>query len=138
MLQVGACKAKIEEVHGYEASSQKIIFSGKILTDEDTFGGAGVKDNDFVVCMTKPKVRVVARTRADVDACASAVACLCRRLAGLSPPWLPPLLPPLLRLPHPLLPRALVAPPRLLRRPLLLPLLPLRALPAVRRRRVWC
>ena len=54
--QVGNCKRLIEESRNVEASSLKIIHSGKVLNDDDTFAGVGVKENDFLVYMAKPKV----------------------------------------------------------------------------------
>ncbi len=56
VVQVLKCKQLIEESKNVEASSLKIIHAGKILADEDTFGGVGVKENDFLVYMAKPKV----------------------------------------------------------------------------------
>ncbi|PWN88638.1 UV excision repair protein Rad23 [Acaromyces ingoldii] len=53
---IGSVKSKIESVHGHAASAQKIIFSGKILTDNDTVASCGVKEKDFLVLMvSKPK-----------------------------------------------------------------------------------
>lgn len=55
-LQISAVKGKIESQHGHQAASQKIIFSGKILTDSDTVQSCGVTEKDFLVLMvSKPK-----------------------------------------------------------------------------------
>ncbi|KAJ3778745.1 hypothetical protein EV361DRAFT_945857 [Lentinula raphanica] len=53
---IGAIKAKIEQYHGFQASSQKVIYAGKILTDDKTLESCGFKEKDFLVVMvTKPK-----------------------------------------------------------------------------------
>lgn len=55
--QIATVKGKIESSHGHQAASQKIIFSGKILTDADTVQSCGVSEKDFLVLMvSKPKV----------------------------------------------------------------------------------
>ncbi|CAA7263206.1 unnamed protein product [Cyclocybe aegerita] len=49
-------KAKIEQSHAHPAASQKIIYSGKILTDDKTIDSCGIKEKDFLVLMvSKPK-----------------------------------------------------------------------------------
>lgn len=53
---VGTLKTKIEAAHGYPASTQKVIYSGKILSDDKTIESCGVKEKDFFVLMVaKPK-----------------------------------------------------------------------------------
>ncbi|KAJ4498279.1 hypothetical protein C8R41DRAFT_757440 [Lentinula lateritia] len=52
---IGAIKAKIEQYQGFAASSQKIIYAGKILTDDKTLESCGFKEKDFLVLMvSKP------------------------------------------------------------------------------------
>ncbi|KAJ1974533.1 UV excision repair protein rad23 [Dimargaris cristalligena] len=52
-------KQKIEISQGCKPENQKIVFSGKILTDGQTVGDTGVTEKDFMVVMiTKPKVPV--------------------------------------------------------------------------------
>lgn len=56
--QVGELKARIEsELNLGEPASQKLIFSGKILKDDQTLGSAKVKEGDFIVIMVS-KARV--------------------------------------------------------------------------------
>jgi UV excision repair protein RAD23 len=49
---VAALKARIQEDKGFEASSQKLIYSGKILQDANTVGSYNIEEKGFVVCMT--------------------------------------------------------------------------------------
>ncbi|KAJ2825657.1 UV excision repair protein rad23 [Coemansia sp. 'formosensis'] len=50
-------KQKVEESQGYPQDTQKLIFSGKILTDTQTVGELNISENDFMVVMAvKPKV----------------------------------------------------------------------------------
>ena len=46
---VGALKSKIEAEHGHLASSQKLIYAGKILTDDKVVKDLGIKEKDFLV-----------------------------------------------------------------------------------------
>ncbi|ORX70624.1 UV excision repair protein Rad23 [Linderina pennispora] len=49
-------KNKVEAEHGFPASTQKLIFAGKILTDTQTVGEIKITEKDFMVMMTvKPK-----------------------------------------------------------------------------------
>lgn len=50
-LQIASVKSKIQSGHGHQASSQKIIYSGKILADTDTVQSCGVSEKDFLVLM---------------------------------------------------------------------------------------
>jgi len=53
---VAALKAKIHELQGHPVAIQKIIYSGKILTDDKTVDSCGIKEKDFLVLMvSKPK-----------------------------------------------------------------------------------
>ncbi|PPQ70692.1 hypothetical protein CVT24_000174 [Panaeolus cyanescens] len=53
---IGTLKSKIEESQGHPAIVQKIIYSGKILTDDKTVEACGIKEKDFLVLMvSKPK-----------------------------------------------------------------------------------
>ncbi|KAJ3733632.1 UV excision repair protein Rad23 [Lentinula guzmanii] len=53
---IGDIKAKIEQYQGFAASSLKVIYSGKILTDDKTLESCGFKEKDFLVVMVaKPK-----------------------------------------------------------------------------------
>ncbi|KAJ1644238.1 UV excision repair protein rad23 [Coemansia asiatica] len=45
-------KQKVEEAQGFPASTQKLIFSGKILTNEQTIEEIKITENDFMVVMT--------------------------------------------------------------------------------------
>ncbi|KAJ2359496.1 UV excision repair protein rad23 [Coemansia sp. RSA 2618] len=49
-------KAKVEESQGFPADTQKLVFSGKILKDDQTIEEIKIKESDFMVVMTvKPK-----------------------------------------------------------------------------------
>ncbi|KAJ2867846.1 UV excision repair protein rad23 [Coemansia aciculifera] len=49
-------KQKVEESQGYPKATQKLIFSGKILTDTQTVEELNISENDFMVVMAvKPK-----------------------------------------------------------------------------------
>ncbi|KAJ1964602.1 UV excision repair protein rad23 [Dipsacomyces acuminosporus] len=49
-------KVKVEESQGFPADTQKLIFSGKILTDTQTVEELKISEKDFMVVMTvKPK-----------------------------------------------------------------------------------
>ncbi|KAF9071139.1 hypothetical protein BDP27DRAFT_1219815 [Rhodocollybia butyracea] len=53
---IGSLKSVIETQQGFSAASQKVIYAGKILTDEKTLEGCGFKEKDFLVLMVaKPK-----------------------------------------------------------------------------------
>jgi hypothetical protein len=54
---VGDLKSKIQDTQGHVVSSQKIIYSGKILADDKTIESLSIKEKDFLVLMvSKPKV----------------------------------------------------------------------------------
>ncbi len=44
-------KEKISAEKGWEATQQKLIYSGKILKDVDTIGSYNVEEKGFIVCM---------------------------------------------------------------------------------------
>lgn len=53
---IGALKEKISAEKGWEPSSQKLIYSGKILQDDNTIESYKIEEKGFIVCMTsKPK-----------------------------------------------------------------------------------
>ncbi|WFD36428.1 UV excision repair protein rad23 [Malassezia cuniculi] len=55
VLQV---KQKIQEEKGHAAELQKLIYAGKILTDDKTLGDYEIKEKDFLVVMvSKPKAK---------------------------------------------------------------------------------
>lgn len=55
---VSAVKRKIEESQGFAAENQKLIYSGKILSDDKTMGEYEIKEKDFLVVMvSKPKAK---------------------------------------------------------------------------------
>ncbi|KAK7908636.1 UV excision repair protein Rad23 [Apiospora marii] len=54
---VSAVKQRIADEKGWDPKSQKLIYSGKILKDEDTVETYKIEEKGFVVCMVnKPKV----------------------------------------------------------------------------------
>ena len=53
---IGAVKEKISQEKGWDASTQKLIYSGKILQDDNTIESYKIEEKGFIVCMTsKPK-----------------------------------------------------------------------------------
>ncbi|SPO26125.1 uncharacterized protein UTRI_02401 [Ustilago trichophora] len=53
---IGTIKSKIQQEQGHAPELQKIIFSGKILTDDKTVADCNIKEKDFLVVMvSKPK-----------------------------------------------------------------------------------
>ena len=55
--QVGKVKTVIQAAQGFDASLQKLIFAGKILSDGQTLEEVKVGEGAFLVCMVS-KVRV--------------------------------------------------------------------------------
>ena len=55
--QVGQVKTIIQTAQGFDASLQKLIFAGKILSDGQTLEEAKVGEGAFLVCMVS-KVRL--------------------------------------------------------------------------------
>ncbi|CAF9904960.1 hypothetical protein IMSHALPRED_000223 [Imshaugia aleurites] len=54
--QIGQVKEKISNDKGWEASQQKLIYSGKILQDANTVESYNIEEKGFIVCMiSKPK-----------------------------------------------------------------------------------
>ncbi|KAL9072817.1 MAG: hypothetical protein Q9161_003359 [Pseudevernia consocians] len=54
--QIGQVKEKISSEKGWEASQQKLIYSGKILQDVNTVESYNIEEKGFIVCMiSKPK-----------------------------------------------------------------------------------
>ncbi|KAF4975851.1 hypothetical protein FZEAL_7407, partial [Fusarium zealandicum] len=53
---ISAVKEKISAEKGWEPKQQKLIYSGKILKDEETVASYNIEEKGFVVCMVnKPK-----------------------------------------------------------------------------------
>lgn len=53
---IAALKQKISEEKGWDTSTQKLIYSGKILQDDNTIESYKIEEKNFIVCMTsKPK-----------------------------------------------------------------------------------
>jgi UV excision repair protein RAD23 len=53
---VSAVKERISAEKGWDPKHQKLIYSGKILKDDDTVGSYNIEEKGFVVCMVnKPK-----------------------------------------------------------------------------------
>ncbi|KAL2752833.1 hypothetical protein ACRALDRAFT_2029969 [Sodiomyces alcalophilus JCM 7366] len=58
---ISSVKEKIAQEKGWEAKDQKLIYSGKILKDEDTVESYKIEEKGFVVCMVnKPKPKPAA------------------------------------------------------------------------------
>ncbi len=71
----------LEETKSLDAASMRIIHSGKVLADADTFGSVGVKEGDFLVYMSKPKAAVRPRCVC-LDVCAYVFLCFCLERGG--------------------------------------------------------
>ncbi|CAK1361196.1 uncharacterized protein RHO25_005206 [Cercospora beticola] len=53
---IGSVKEKISAEKGWDPSTQKLIYSGKILQDDNTIESYKIEEKGFIVCMTsKPK-----------------------------------------------------------------------------------
>ncbi|KAJ3493225.1 hypothetical protein NMY22_g20237 [Coprinellus aureogranulatus] len=66
---IATLKAKIEQEHAHPVSAQKIIYSGKILSDDKTIESCGIKEKDFLVLMvSKPKPAAVPAAAASTSA----------------------------------------------------------------------
>jgi UV excision repair protein RAD23 len=53
---IGALKEKILAEKGWEIAQQKLIYSGKILQDQNTISSYNIEEKGFIVCMiSKPK-----------------------------------------------------------------------------------
>ena len=48
---VAQLKVKVHAAQGFEPDTQKLIYAGKILKDDQALSTCGVKENDFLVCM---------------------------------------------------------------------------------------
>ncbi|KXS19213.1 UV excision repair protein Rad23 [Gonapodya prolifera JEL478] len=54
--KISDVKAKIEQTQGHPVAAQKLIFSGKVLADDQTVESYKIQEKDFMVIMvTKPK-----------------------------------------------------------------------------------
>ncbi|KAI9502024.1 UV excision repair protein rad23 [Coemansia spiralis] len=62
-------KQKVEESQGYPVETQKLIYLGKILTDEKTVDEVQISEKEFMVVMTvKPKAKPKAEPKAESKA----------------------------------------------------------------------
>lgn len=50
-IQIASVKSKIKDTQGHAVELQKIIYSGKILTDAQTVEECKIKEKDFLVVM---------------------------------------------------------------------------------------
>ncbi|KAI9183686.1 UV excision repair protein rad23 [Blastocladiella emersonii ATCC 22665] len=67
-------KEKLAESQGFDVASQKLIYSGKILADDQTVEALGVKETDFMVVMvTKAKPAPAAAASSSATPAARAV-----------------------------------------------------------------
>jgi UV excision repair protein RAD23 len=55
---IAQVKEKISALKGWGAETQKLIYSGKILQDDNTVESYKIEEKGFIVCMTS-KVREV-------------------------------------------------------------------------------
>lgn len=59
---IGSVKTKIEAQHGHPVASQKLIYSGKILSDDKTVNELSIKEKDFLVLMVAKVLSLTARS----------------------------------------------------------------------------
>ncbi|EEH46585.1 UV excision repair protein Rad23 [Paracoccidioides brasiliensis Pb18] len=60
---IGQLKERISQERGWDVALQKLIYSGKILQDENTIESYNIEEKGFIVCMvTKPKTTTPAAT----------------------------------------------------------------------------
>ncbi|RMZ90772.1 hypothetical protein DV736_g2010, partial [Chaetothyriales sp. CBS 134916] len=65
---IGQVKEKISVEKGWEASTQKLIYSGKILADGNTVESYNIVESGFIVCMvTRPKTALAAAASASTN-----------------------------------------------------------------------
>ncbi|EPE10330.1 nucleotide excision repair protein rad23 [Ophiostoma piceae UAMH 11346] len=70
---IAAVKQKISDERGWEPKSQKLIYSGKILKDEETVESYKIEEKGFVVCVVnKPKAAPAAAAAASSSSAAAA------------------------------------------------------------------
>lgn len=62
---ISTLKAKIAEEKGWDVSTQKLIYSGKILQDANTVESYNIEERGFIVCMTA-KPRAIPTTPASI------------------------------------------------------------------------
>jgi UV excision repair protein RAD23 len=51
--QITQVKAKVQESQGWEPSTLKFIYSGKVLQDDKTVESYNIEEKGFIVCMTQ-------------------------------------------------------------------------------------
>ncbi|KAJ1304433.1 hypothetical protein OPQ81_005580 [Rhizoctonia solani] len=62
-------KEKVKDAQGHPAEHQKLIYSGKILSDDKTVESLGIKEKDFLVLMvSKPKAPAASTSAAPAPA----------------------------------------------------------------------
>lgn len=84
---IGTIKSKIQKEQGHAPELQKIIFSGKILTDDKTVADCNIKEKDFLVVMvSKPKAPKPAAAAAPATPAASSSAAADKPAEAAAPP----------------------------------------------------
>ncbi|CDS02106.1 hypothetical protein [Sporisorium scitamineum] len=71
---IGNIKSKIQKEQGHAPELQKIIFSGKILTDDKTVADCNIKEKDFLVVMTDAPAAEAAAAPSTTDASSTTMA----------------------------------------------------------------
>ncbi|KIH88312.1 UV excision repair protein RAD23 [Sporothrix brasiliensis 5110] len=72
---IAAVKQKISDERGWEPKTQKLIYSGKILKDEETVESYKIEEKGFVVCVVnKPKAPPAAASAAQSSTAAASSA----------------------------------------------------------------
>ncbi|ROT36008.1 UV excision repair protein Rad23 [Sodiomyces alkalinus F11] len=84
---ISSVKEKIAQEKGWEAKDQKLIYSGKILKDEDTVESYKIEEKGFVVCMVnKPKPKPAAAPAAPAASSSAAPATPAQPVAATPAP----------------------------------------------------
>ncbi|KAI6246668.1 UV excision repair protein rhp23 [Erysiphe necator] len=85
---ISQVKQRIADEKGWDASTQKLIYSGKILQDANTVESYKIEEKGFIVCMTtKPKITPATPTSTTTPAPTSASG----QVTGANPSPRPPI-----------------------------------------------
>jgi len=91
---IATLKEKIQESQKHDVASQKIIYAGKILSDDKTVESCGIKEKDFLVLMvSKPKPTPAATVASSSTPAPIAAPAAAPAAAPIAPPVAPPPVP---------------------------------------------
>ncbi|KAE8268806.1 hypothetical protein A4X09_0g3543 [Tilletia walkeri] len=86
---IATLKTKISELKGHPVPQQKIIFSGKILTDDKSIAECNIKEKDFLVVMVSKPKPAPAASKAEPAAAAAAESSSSTTAAAAAPATAP-------------------------------------------------